>query len=252
MLKFYLDVFGAYGVIVALLSRLSKYTNRPKTVSVPTFVNKRFSVRIRLKTSDLFVYQDIFAKKELDLDVPQAPRVIIDAGAYTGLSSVYFAARYPEARIIAIEPDKSNFTLLASNARAFPNIVPVEAALWKEETELSLHDPGRSHWGFQTFDSASGIDAAQRVPSVTIESIMRDHSIDFIDILKLDIEGSEIEVLDSSSRWIDKVGILIAELHDRFREGCEESFEAATSNFEYKKNKGEKVIRMKKRFAPKK
>jgi hypothetical protein len=128
--------------------------------------------------------------------------------------------------------------------------VPIQAGLWKEETELRLYNPGRDHWSYQTLDSKSQGETAQSVPSVTIDTIMRDHNLDFIDILKLDIEGAEKEVLEFSSNWIHKVGILIVELHDRYREGCKDSFEAATSGFEYEEKREDKIIRMRKEFAP--
>lgn len=251
MLGFYFDTFGKRGIILAGLSRLAKYTNRPLTISVPTFVNKRHSVFLRLRTSDVAVFKGIFADNEFDLELSRPPRVVVDAGAYIGLSSVYFAARYPEAKIIAIEPERTNFDILVRNIESFTNIVSIQAALWNEETELSLYDPGRDHWGYQTINSNSEGELKQTVPSVTIETIMRDHNVDFIDILKLDIEGAEKEVLGFSSNWIHKVGVLIVELHDRIREGCRDSFETATKHFEYEEKRGEKIIRMRKEFAPK-
>lgn len=51
--------------------------------------------------------------------------------------------------------------------------------------------------------------------------IMNMYDMDHIDIIKLDIEGAEIEVFDDScERWIDKTKIVIVELHDRYRMGC--------------------------------
>ena len=251
-LRFYLDTFGKHGIIVEFLSWISKYTNRRLIISVPTFINKRYSVLVRLGTSDVNVFREIFADNEFYLELSKSPRVVIDAGAYTGLSSVYFAARYPDAKVIAIEPEKSNFDVLVRNIKSFENIVPIQAALWKEETEVRLYDPGRGHWGYQTIDSKSQGETKQSVPSVTIESVMYDHDISFIDILKLDIEGAEKEVLECSRNWIHKVGVLIVELHDHFKKGCKDSFETATSDFECEEKRGEKIIRMRKEFAPNK
>jgi len=56
-----------------------------------------------------------------------------------------------------------------------------------------------------------------------------------IDILKMDIEGSEIEVLNNSKEWIGDVGSLIIELHDRFRPGCTEALTKAVEEYSYDK-----------------
>jgi FkbM family methyltransferase len=251
-LRFYLHTFGKRGIIVAFLSRISKYTNQSLIISVPPFMNKRYSVFVRLRTSDSSIFREIFVDNRLDLELSRSPRVIIDAGAYTGLSSVYFAVRYPDAKVIAIEPEKSNFDILARNVKPFTNILPIKAALWKEETELNLYDPGRGQCGYQALDSEPQEEKIQSVSSVTIEKIMLNHDIEFIDILKLDIEGAEKEVLEFSENWIHKIGVLIVELHDWFRNGCEESFNAATSDFEYEEKRQGRIIRMRKEFAPNK
>lgn len=67
--------------------------------------------------------------------------------------------------------------------------------------------------------------------------------MDRIDVLKIDIEGSEIEVLNHSKAWIDAVKTLIIELHDRFRPGCAEALQKAFSSHTYDKSRsGENIV----------
>ena len=68
---------------------------------------------------------------------------------------------------------------------------------------------------------------------------MKEHSIDYIDLLKVDIEGAEREVFESSRGWIDRVGAIVVELHDRFKVGCTDSVDAATRAFEVRHKRGE-------------
>ena len=70
------------------------------------------------------------------------PPVIIDAGANVGLSAVFYANRFPNARIIAIEPEPSNYEMLKRNVVPYSNVTPVQAALWKENGPLRLFDTG--------------------------------------------------------------------------------------------------------------
>ena len=70
---------------------------------------------------------------------------------------------------------------------------------------------------------------------------MKEHGIGRVDILKIDIEGAELEVFDASSPWIHDVDTIIAELHDRLKAGCERSFANATSGFRHRWRQGENV-----------
>jgi FkbM family methyltransferase len=250
-LRSYLKIFGKRGIAVAFLSRLSKYTGWPRTISVqvPIPDPKKHFVVLRLRSSDQRVFSDIFIQREYELNLPAAPRVIIDAGAYTGLSSVYFAIRYPDARIISIEPEQENFDLLVANTKRFSHVVPVRAALWREEANLRLVDPSARQWGYQVAESGCE-GSLQDVRGITVEKIMRDQGVDFVDILKMDIEGSEKDVLDSSTGWIHRIGVLAVELHDHLQAGCSESFGSATRDFEYEIRRGEKIIRMRRQLAP--
>jgi hypothetical protein len=66
----------------------------------------------RQGTSDSEVFKDIFVRRNYRLPVYTRPKLIIDGGAYVGYSSLYFSLKYPEAKIIAVEPEDSNFELL--------------------------------------------------------------------------------------------------------------------------------------------
>ena len=66
---------------------------------------------------------------------------------------------------------------------------------------------------------------------VSIDTLRREHGIDRIDLLKLDIEGAELDVLSASDSWMHAVGAVVVELHDRFRPGCTRAFVDATRDF---------------------
>ena len=56
--------------------------------------------------------------------------IVLDAGANIGASAIYFARRYPNARIFALEPEQENYDLLLRNTHRYHNIIPIKAALW--------------------------------------------------------------------------------------------------------------------------
>jgi hypothetical protein len=76
-------------------------------------------------------------------------------------------------------------------------------------------------------------------PSISVADLMRSFDLDHIDVLKLDIEGSEKEVFEDSAEWIDRVSAIAIELHDRFKSGCSRAFYAATTGFAHEVTRDE-------------
>jgi FkbM family methyltransferase len=206
---------------------------------------------VRLGTTDITVFNEIHRCMEYAWNFATMPKVVVDAGAYTGLSTAFFAARYPDARIIALEPDERNFELLTLNTASAPNVCVVRAAVWAESGFVSLTDPGHGAWGFRLreSDGATGIMDGSRgslsvasVPATTITDILRDHELEKIDLLKLDIEGSEKEVFANAAPWIGHVDAICLELHDRFKAGCSRAFYNAVGDFPTELRRGEEVL----------
>jgi FkbM family methyltransferase len=189
----------------------------------------RHSIHLRLGTSDFCAYKDVFIRddKRYDPDLPAFdPSVIVDAGAHIGMASLRFACHYPHATIIAIEPEPSNFTFLCRNSAPYKNIIPVEAALWKEDGEVGLEASNVHPKGaFQIAESGK-----TRVRAITVPTLMKEMNIGFIDLLKVDIEGAEKEVFEACD-WIEDVGIIAIELHVRVKPGCRAAVEGAARKF---------------------
>jgi hypothetical protein len=85
---------------------------------------------------------------------------------------------------------------------------------------------------------------------MTLDKLMDECGIDYIDVLKIDIEGSEKEVFENAARWIDRVGMIAVELHDRFKSGCSSSVYSATKGFEILSRNGETIFFARKEHAP--
>lgn len=225
-LKAYYSIFGLGGVLAITTYRL---IGTPKELKVhPSGI--RNPVHIRIRTSDTSTYSDILLRGQYDFNLPFSPRTIVDAGANIGMSSIYFTHKYPEARIIAIEPEASNFELLARNVKPYSAITPIHAALWSQDGEINVSDPNPDtgpygKWAFVTKEGP-GIP----VRAITMRTLMVEMGIRKVDLLKVDIEGAEIEVFGSCD-WIQDIRCLVIELHDRFRFGCSETVNAVMRGF---------------------
>lgn len=218
--------FGLRGVLAISAHRLFGH---PKEI-IGHAPGIRNPVHLRLRTSDPSTYSAILLRGEYDFELPFSPGVVLDAGANIGMASIYFVHRYPGARVIAIEAEASNFAVLAGNVRPYPAIIPVHAALWNRDGQISVSEPNlvtgaTGKWAFVTREGP-GV----RVRAVTMHTLMRELDIAVIDLAKIDIEGAEQEVFEDS-RWLKGTGCLMIELHDRFRPGCTEAVESAMRSF---------------------
>lgn len=217
-----------------------KLARRPLSVRVR---GQPAALIVRPHTSDVWTFEKIFISREYDIPLlRESPRTILDVGANVGYASAYFAARYPEARIIAIEPEPKNCELLRRNTSAFPNVTVVQAALWPVTGDVSIANPDAEPWAFRISQPGEGSGAAVR--AITIPQILEEQGIDRVDVLKLDIEGAEKEVFQSGAElWLGRINVLIVELHDWLREGCGQAFYRATSQHPFKHfTAGENVI----------
>jgi FkbM family methyltransferase len=237
----YLRSFGMRGLSTAIGGKLVHHAAE-LTVSREDL---RAPLCLRLPSADFAAYQQVMVKRDYDFAVTRPPRTIIDAGAHIGLASVWFANRFPNARIVAVEPEAANFELLRRNAAPYANITPVRAAIWDADVELNVIDPGVGTWGFMT--SAAGDPEVRgerrgHVRGVTIDELMREHGLDHIDVLKLDIEGAEREVFAAPGAWLERTDLIVAELHERLKVGCNRAFYRATAAFDREWCKGENVF----------
>jgi FkbM family methyltransferase len=237
----YYGLFGVRGVLLAAKAR-SLRRSIETVVLVPGI---KHPVYLRFRTSDVSVFRQVLVTKEYDCQFWSLPQTIIDAGANIGLTSVFYANKYPEATIIAIEPESSNFQMLRKNTAPYKNITAIQAALWKDNRSVTLVDPNLGHHGFRTVETSKtsiGHPANMIVPGLTLDKLMQEFNIDHVDILKLDIEGSEKEVFENSVAWIDNVGVIIVELHDELRVGCARALYLAARDFQVEWRKGETIF----------
>lgn len=58
-----------------------------------------------------------------------------------------------------------------------------------------------------------------RVPALTVGEVLAKHGIGHVDLLKVDIEGSEAEVFSQVQPWMEQVERIVLEVHDKYIDG---------------------------------
>lgn len=205
--------------------RLVTYNTRPVPV---TTTRLRAPLLVRPDTTDPYIFEEIFLLDEYRFTTRREPTLILDIGANVGYASIYFTHRYPNARILAVEPEASNIEWLRKNTAPYPNINVVEAGIYNKPTRLKLVDAGAKSSDFQLVECAPVEDG---IEAITVDNLLDLGQSTYADIVKIDIEGGEKELFEDNTEWLGKVDTVAIELHDRFKPGCKASFLQAASRY---------------------
>jgi FkbM family methyltransferase len=172
----------------------------------------------RHATTDKYVMSDVLLFSEygflLGLD---GVTTVLDIGANIGTTSVLLLNAYPNATVIAIEPDQGNFEILEKNLRPYgARAILLRSALWNREEDLMVdrgHFRDGGEWSFQV--KTRDLNERADVKGVTLRDLIARYDLQTIDILKIDIEGAERHVFDSSiADSLSMVKHIAIELHD--------------------------------------
>ncbi len=124
--------------------------------------------------------------------------VVVDGGAHIGVLSVLLASLCPAGRVYAFEPGGASRAHLVANlaANRMDNVVVEAAALYDTDAGVDFDFDS-------TYPAGSHVGAAgPRVESIRLDTWARARGIERLDLLKLDVEGSEIAVLAGATETI--------------------------------------------------
>jgi len=197
-------------------------------------------ILLRHGTSDLLCFDKVFLQREYESPINIQPKTIVDAGANIGMSTLFFHHQYPNAEILSIEPESSNFSLLKLNCMGLSGVTLQNAALWPRKCRLQLDESKTEKWAFTVREA----DLEGSVDVVTVPEILASLKVERIDLLKLDIEGAERELFSgAANEWLPRVGVIVIELHDRNIPHCAKSFYSALSEFDFHQEvRGENIF----------
>jgi FkbM family methyltransferase len=164
---------------------------------------------------ELFV--DETYKIPIDENIPKGNLVILDLGANIGAYSLYCCVNYRVSRVLAFEPDPETFEKLNNNVRL--NGLDDKIHTFKKAVNAN----GGSILFNVDAVSSRGSSALRRgrnritVDATTLACIFADNNIEYCDIVKIDIEGSEYDVMFNCPKdLLAKFGFILIECHRDF------------------------------------
>jgi FkbM family methyltransferase len=200
-----------------------------------------FPVFMRVNSSDYDTFIQIFIDEEYNLDYKFKPSVIIDAGANCGYSVLYFKYLFPDVKIIAIEPETSNVNMIKKNIKHLKDIHIEKAGLWSTNSYLKIVNETANNWSFRV-DEVEKSNSDLR--GISVDYLLSKYEIETIDIFKIDIEGSELELFKKNSdSWLKLVKFGFLELHERYAKGVTKLVNLKLDEHKFKKSfYGENLI----------
>lgn len=146
----------------------------------------------------------------------QEPKVILDVGARDLETSIQFTKRYPNARIIAFEPNPFGFSVCQEKLKGYTNIELHNVACSDEEGVFDF-------WAVGGNDGCSSllepIDAPYsdgtwnkiQVNVSRLDKLLKDLNVDKVDVLWIDVQGVELKSIRGMGAYLDTVDLIHTE-----------------------------------------
>jgi FkbM family methyltransferase len=166
---------------------------------------------LRKRAPDIGTFESIYVWKGYGFELPFAPERILDLGGNVGLASRWFAARYPNARICAVEPEAGNYALLERNCRCESRILTLRAAVGPRYAQARLENPDGASHAWRYVERSDG-----DVRVMPVAGIVAAISLGFPDLVKIDIEGAEEGLFSdelSLQEWLPGAKAIAIEIH---------------------------------------
>jgi FkbM family methyltransferase len=176
---------------------------------------RSWQLPMRMSSEDFAAFREIFLNGYYDQDLGQ-PDTILDLGGYCGYTAIAFSARFPWARVAAVEPHPGNFAALAANVKL--NDLPVtviQAAATVADGSLNLFLGGGMTHGLIPTNYSTGESII--VDGLSVPTILDRLGWERIDLLKIDIEGAEEMLFRAHQPWLASVQTIIGEYHGSYR-----------------------------------
>jgi FkbM family methyltransferase len=170
---------------------------------------------------DRWVYREVFEEEVYKLPFFYPVKTVVDLGANIGLFSVYIKSKFPQSRVVAVEPDADNIALFRKNTQHLEGIELEEAGIWHSDTKLDINrECGHPCTFFMEENKLNGA-----INGVCMDTLVHKYGLSRIDLLKVDIEGGERALFSrNNASWLKRVKIIQIEIHDSRAPGAGQAF----------------------------
>jgi len=190
--------FGAYRI-----DFIKKLTNIKYILHM---MSDGYYIVMRLQWVDYNITSSSFEREVKQIFKPKRGEVVVDLGAHIGLYTIRAARTVgKDGLVIALEPDPENFTLLNVNVKfnTLSNVVALRMAAYESDGFSIMHKCAGSS-GHSLVRVPHKFIGEIKVPTITLDSLVRKYNLDRVDWLKIDVEGAELYVLKGADKALDR------------------------------------------------
>jgi len=208
--------FGLHGLFKRFTCR------RHHRVSLDQVRSKRFGpFTVRQCAEDFAVLNTIIIFDAYHLSQHQYYRAVLDLGGNIGIATRYFLRRLPDVHVLAVEPSSANCEVFLDNVRLIGDedrVRLLQCAVGAQDG-IGVINTNPRFDSFTVTHISEGPSPEDRevVPIRSIKSLVKELPQPVL--LKMDIEGTEGDLLDCRAEWVDKVSCMMIEFHDSTEEG---------------------------------
>jgi FkbM family methyltransferase len=178
--------------------------------------------------SPLFIFNEIFRQRcytRRGFYRPHPGDTVMDLGANIGLFALYLQARAPGIRVHCFEPATQTRRRLEHNlsANGLGEDVSVYPLAVSDRERAAGLQQGRNSGVRSLFKNPNATAGVEIVQCVGLGEALELCGATHVDLLKIDVEGSEVEIVEGAEDHVwDRIARVALEFHDQFRPGCHE------------------------------
>lgn len=141
--------------------------------------------------------------------------VVIDVGANVGGHTVAFANTSPSGKIFAFEPSLDTYKILVRNTKKFKNVTTFQSAISEKTGMAYFYEAYDSGYSGLKNTGRKKISKVYTVPTISIDNLVKNKKLDRLDLIKIDVEGTEASVIQGARETIKKFHpIIMCEICD--------------------------------------
>jgi FkbM family methyltransferase len=183
----------------------------------------RVDIQMRPASNDIYTLGEIFLQ-QIYSEVAQRLsdlKTIVDLGSNIGFATIYLNGKFPESRFCCVEPDMDNFDLLTRNLDYLvrqDRCNCICAGVWSKTERLQIDGTtSEGHVNQRRLSQGDDCGSIGSIQGMTITDILTTAKMESVDLLKVDIEGAEVQMFQGSVEWLSRVNAIAIEFHNDSR-----------------------------------